>query len=185
MNNILKDKLLLATFLSNLFYSMASPTVRYELVSNVGSKLISLNSICFCISGILCSILWNKYSNKLYKKYGFFYNMETILYIIICLLFISRYISPVVYYILDTIFYCLVTKNLICGSNRLKMLRYINKEREVYDNNVQLMSNASSLIEFTISLIFNFSIITGFILITIGICLDNFFYYNAWKETIK
>lgn len=183
MNKILKDKLLVSTFLSNLFYSMASPIVQYELVSNVGSKLISINSICLCISGILCPILWNKYSNKLYKKYGFFCNAETILYTLICFLFIFKYISPIIYYVLDTLFYCLVTKNIICGNNKLKILRYVNNEREEYDNNMQLMSNASSLIGFTISLISNFSINTGFILITIGICLDNFFYYSVWKET--
>ncbi len=164
---------------------MASPTVQYELVSNVGSKMISLNSICICLSGILCPLIWNKKSDKLYKQYGLFCNMETILYVIICVLFLFQNISPIIYYILDTIFYCLVTKNIICGNNKLRMLRYFGIEREEYDNNFQLVSNASSLIGFSISLLLDFSIAWGFILITIGISIDNFFYYSVWKQNKK
>lgn len=185
IKNIFTDKLLIANFLSNLFYSMAYPTVHYKLISEVGQKMISINSIAICITGILIPIMWNKKSEKLYKTFGALCNLETILYIIICIMYLMSFITTKAYYILDTVFFCLVTKNMICGGNKLRAKRYNTEDkREEYDNNVQLVTNISSLIGFLISLITNMNVSAGFILITIGICADNFFYYNGWKETI-
>lgn len=185
IKNILKDKLLIANFLSNLFYSVAYPCVHYKLISEIGQKMISLNSILICIAGTLIPVLWNKKSEKLYKTYGFLCNLETVLYIIICIMFLVSFISPKAYYILDTIFFCLVSKNIICGGNKLKAKKYdTESKREQYDNNIQLVTNISSLIGFSISLITNINTNIAFILITIGICFDNFFYYKEWGKTI-
>lgn len=184
IKQIFKDKLLLANFISNLFYSTAYPIVHFKLISEVGEKMISLNSICICLAGIVFPVMWNKNSDKLYKKYGVLCTLETILYILICVMLLISLISSKAYYILDTMFFCLVTKNMICGGNKLRAKRYNNeKDREQYDNNVQLVSNISSLIGFSISLMVSISVNVGFILITIGICSDNFFYYHGWKET--
>lgn len=185
MKNIFTDKLLIATFLSNLFYSMAYPVVHYKLISEVGQKMISINSIMICVSGIFIPLLWNKYSERLYKTFGTLCNLETLLYAIICIMYLMSFITTKAYYILDTIFFCLVTKNMICGGNRLRAKRYNSEDkREEYDNNVQLVSNISSLIGFFISIMVNMKISVGFIFITVGICADNFFYHNGWKETI-
>lgn len=179
------DKLLIANFLSNLFYSMAYPTVHFKLISEVGQKMISVNEIAICIAGIFIPIMWNKKSEKLYKTYGFLCNLETVLYIIICIMFLTSFITTKAYYILDTAFFCLVTKNIISGGNKLRAKRYnTEKDREQYDNNSQLVSNASSLIGFIISLVININVNIGFMLLTIGICVDNIFYYIGWKETI-
>lgn len=146
--------------------------------------MISLNSICICIAGIVFPLLWNKNSDKLYKRYGALCTLETLLYISICILFLISFLSPKAYYILDTMFFCLVTKNMICGGNKLRAKRYNNeKDREEYDNNAQFASNVSSLIGFSISLITSIPVNIGFILITIGICSDNFLYYHVWKES--
>lgn len=185
IRNIFTDKLLIANFLSNLFYSMAYPCVHYKLISEVGQKMISLNSIVICVAGILIPILWNKKSEKLYKTFGFLCNLEIILYAVICIMYLVSFIDAKAYYILDTVFFCLVTKNMICGGNKLRAKRYdTENKREKYDNNVQLVTNISSLIGFLISFMVDMNVNVGFILITIGICADNFFYYNGWKETI-
>ena len=81
-------------------------------------------------------------------------------------------------------FYCFVTKNILIGTNRLKVLRYEGDGRQIFDNNIQLASNASSLIGFSISFI-TIPMSLSFILITIGIIFDNFFYYSAWKDSLR
>ena len=45
-----------------------------------------------------------------------------------------------------------------------------------------MAANISSMIGFGISAIFTLSMKQAFILSTIGICIDNIFYYSAWKE---
>ena len=100
-------------------------------------------------------------------------------------MFLISFINSKVYYILDTIFFCLVTRNIMCGVNKLKAKKYdTESKREQYDNNIQLVTNISSLIGFAISLTININTNIAFILITIGICIDNFFYYKEWKKTI-
>lgn len=182
---IFKDKLILANFLSNLFYSLAYPSIHYYLIKDAGQKMISLNSIILCIAGIIVPLLWNKYSDTLYLKYGYLLSIECILYSIIAFLVIFSFITPKAYYILDTFLFAIVTKNIISGNIKLKSLLYKDGQREKFDNNSNIASNASSLIGFTISLLIEFPISVGFILITIGICLDNIFYYNVYKKTIK
>ncbi|QXE20436.1 hypothetical protein [Clostridium sp. 001] len=185
MKNIKKlftDELITANFLSNLFYSVAAPTIQYILISAVGSKIIAFNSIVVCVSGVIVPTLWNKFSDKIYKEYGHFLIAETIGYIILMLLILNNIISNVAYCILDTFIFSIVSKNLICGNNKLKATRYLKNEREKFDNNIVVASNGSSLIGFTVSLLFNIPSNIAFILTTIGICIDNIFYFKVYKE---
>lgn len=185
MDGIIRDKLVLSSFISGLFYALAYPTIITKLVSEVGSRVVSFNAICVSIAGIFIPIIWNKHSDTIYKKYGYLFIIETISYSIICIAVLSAIITVKDYYILDTILFCIVSKNIICGNNKLKVLRYKDNEREEYDNNILLVSNASSLIGFIISFIFAIPINIAFICITIGICADNFAYFISWKKSLK
>lgn len=89
------------------------------------------------------------------------------------------------YYIVDTILCSILTKNIICGLNKLKIYRYKDDAREEYDNNVNVACNISSLIGFSISLFLSISKNIAFIFMGIGIVLDNIFYYKAYKLTLK
>ena len=64
----IKDKLIIASFLSNLFYSACYPAVHSYLMKTVGQRMISINALCTCMGGIILPFVWNKYSNKLYKR---------------------------------------------------------------------------------------------------------------------
>lgn len=180
---IIKDKLILASFLSNLFYAACYPAVHSCLMQSVGQRMISINALCTCIGGIILPFVWNKYSDRMYKKYGTMLFIEAIIYILILIMLLRGDMNLIVYYILDTICFTLVTKNIICGGNKLRAKRYNNEaDRVKYDNDTQMAGNISSMIGFGISAIFEFSMSQAFILSTIGICVDNLFYYSAWKE---
>lgn len=145
--------------------------------------MISINSLCTCMGGIILPFVWNKYSDRLYKKYWLMLLTEASIYIFILIMLLTENMNLITYYILDTICFTLVTKNIICGGNKLRAKRYNSEDaRTKYDNNSQMAANISSMIGFGISAIFEFSMSQAFILSTIGICIDNIFYYSAWKE---
>lgn len=181
----MKDELLLANFLSNLFYSIAYPVVHFTLIKDVGEKMIAFNSIIMCLTGVLFPIIWNKNKN-LYKTYGKLLFLEGIAYLIIAILICTGVINNVAYYLLDTFLFALISKNIICGNNKLRATRYNSEElREQYDNNSTIISNFSSLFGFGISFIVIIPVNIAFVLITIGICIDNIFYYKAYKQSLK
>ena len=145
--------------------------------------MISINSLCTCMGGIILPFVWNRYSDRLYKKYNIMLLTEGVIYIMILIMLLTDNMELITYYILDTICFTLVTKNIICGGNKLRAKRYNNEaDRVKYDNNSQMAANISSMIGFGISAIFEFNMSQAFILSTIGICIDNLFYYSAWKE---
>lgn len=180
-----KDKLLLANFISNLFYSIAYPTVHFVLIKDIDERIISLNAIIVCIAGIIVPIIWNKQSDKLYNKYGYLLTLEGISYILLTVAFIFGTVNSKLYYLIDTLLFSIITKNIICGSNKLRAIRYNGEEREQFDNDCNILSNASSLIGFTVSLLLPLPRYIAFILLGIGIISDNIFYYQAYKESIK
>lgn len=179
-----KDKLLLANFISNLFYSIAYPTVHFVLIKDINEKIISLNAIVVCIAGIIAPIVWNKKSNELYNKYGYLLSIEGISYILLTIAFIIGTIDSRLYYLIDTILFSIITKNIICGNNKLRAIRYNGEEREKFDNDSNILSNTSSLIGFTISLLLPIPKYLAFIMLGIGIISDNVFYYRAYKESL-
>lgn len=185
INNIFKDDLLIGNFLSNLFYSIAYPTIHFILISDVTEKLISANQIIICFAGIIFPIIWNQKSDRLYKKYGYLLSLEGILYSLLIVAILFSVITPRMYYLVDTILFSILTKNIICGLNKLKIYRYKGNTREEYDNNVNIVCNISSLIGFSISLIVSISKNIAFIFMGIGIVLDNIFYYKAYKLTLS
>lgn len=179
----MKDKLIIASFLSNLFYSACYPAVHSYLMQSVGQRMISINSLCTCLGGIILPFIWNKYSDILYKKYGKMLFLEAFCYICMLIMLINNKINLIIYYILDTICFTLITKNIICGGNRLRAIKYNNEEKRTkYDNNTQMAANISSLIGFLSCAIFEFNLWQAFLLSTIGICIDNIFYYLEWRD---
>lgn len=182
---IFKDKLIFANFISNFFYSFAYPTLNIFLISQINKNFISMNMIIVCLSGIIFSQLWNKKSEDLFKKYDKLLISEMVLYAILIFSVILGFVTPKMYYIIDTLFFAIISKNIICGNNRLKVLLYKDHEREEFDNNLVIASNASSLIGYLLSFIFNLNINIAFVFMFFGITLDNIFLFNVYNKRCK
>ena len=147
--------------------------------------MLALNSIILCMSGIVFPILWNKY-RKLYNSYGILLAIEVVGYTIIGALIYTGIIGNAAYYLLETLLFSTISKNIICGGNRLRSIRYNSEQlRERYDNNSTIVSNSSSLIGFSISIIITIPVNISFILITLGVCIDNIFYYSAYRKSLS
>lgn len=176
------DPLVIGAAVSNLFYSLAYPIVHTITMQGIDSKWLSFASLANCILASIITKLWLKKSKKLYYFYGVMLGVEVIVYGILTVAFLGGAASPSMYYMGDAILNAVITRNIICGGTRLKALRYEGEEREEYDNKNNYYSYITSIIGFAISSFITFSTPIGFILMFIGIAIDNIFYYQAFKE---
>lgn len=183
------DGMLLATLLTTLFYSATYPYIHKEVVSNVSDSIIALNQIINCISIIVYGRIWNKKSDRLFKFYPMFCILETLLSIgsAIWAIVSGNVLS---YYIIDTLIFAIVTRNICCGGVKLRAIRYrTEKEREHFDNNNNSMSAIATIIGSVIAMVLNLNFNIMLILATVGNAIDNLFYicifYNQKKSSRK
>ena len=179
------DILIIASFVSNLFYSISYAVIHLYLVEGISSNIMSLCALLGCVFTVIVTKLWLKYSEVLYKYFVKFLLVEPLLYSIIIILILRGIISSQLYYILDSMLFSIITRNIMCGGNRLKSLRYSNEDREIFDNKQNYWSNISSILGFGFSSVFKLNITIAFILVFISVFIDNIFYYIAYKSTRK
>ena len=73
------DGMLLATFLTTIFYSSTYPYIHKEVMMVATDTFIALNQIINCVSVVIFGWLWNKKSEKLFNFYPVFCVLETTL----------------------------------------------------------------------------------------------------------
>lgn len=177
------DGMLLATFITTLFYSASYPYIHKVIISNVSETVIALSQIINCISIVFFGSIWNKYSQKLFKFYPTFCILET-------LLSISSTVIAVItgnilaYYVIDTLIFAIVTRNICCGGVKLRALRY-NTEmaREHFDNSNNSASAVATIIGSVIAMILELDFIPMLWVATVGNAADNIFYIAIYKKT--
>ena len=185
MNKIKIDRMLLATFITTLFYSATYPYIHKEIISVVSDSVIALNQIIDCVSIIVFSTLWNKKSNKLFCFYPVFCIIETVLGISSTILATITQ-NILVYYIIDTLIFAIVTRNICCGGVKLRAMRYkTESEREQYDNNDNSVYASATIIGSLIAIVLKLNFIPMLWLATIGSAVDNMFYIAIYRKQIK
>lgn len=180
------DKLLIAGAVSNLFYSMAYPIVHTITMQDINSNIMSFASLVNCIIAMLITKIWLKHSKYLYKTFGTMLVIEGIVYGLLTTIYLTGIATAGMYYVGDAILNALITRNIICGGARLKAFRYKGEEREKFDNKTTYYCYLTSIIGFTFSWKITLPTKLGFILMFIGIVVDNIFYYIVYKrETVR
>lgn len=161
------------------FYSISYPFIHLAIMRDqrITERVISLNQIFCCVMIILINSMWNKYSKVFYKWYKIFLFTESVSYCILTIGVSINIFSPFVYYIVDTLLFSFISRNIICGTNKLRSTRYKEDAREQYDNTVSIACSAATLIGSCIAAIIKIPISTAFILSWIGITIDNGFYW--------
>lgn len=175
------DGMLLATFLTTIFYSSTYPYIHKEIMSNVSDSIIALNQIINCVSIILIGSLWNKKSDNLFKHYPTFCISETLLGVLSTIwVIVSNNI--VAYYIIDTLIFAIITRNICCGGVKLKAIRYNSEEkREQFDNNNNSSSAIATIIGSVIAMMLNLDFTIMLCIATFGNAIDNIFYLFIYK----
>ena len=176
--------MLLATFLTTVFYAATYPFVYKKIMTEVSDNLIALNQIIECVSIIATGSIWNKRSEKLFKFYPVFCIVETIASVLITLL-VTINQNIVFYYMLNTIEYAIIVRNIVCGGVKLRSIRYNQEERERFDNNNNSASSAATIIGSIIAMVLNLDFNIMLWLATFGGCIDNIFYIAIYYKSVK
>lgn len=177
------DGMLLATFLTTIFYSSTYPYIHKEVMMVASNSLIAFNQIINCISVIICGWLWNKASEKLFEYYPVYCVLETVLGIMTTTFAIITH-NIVAYYLLDTFVFAIVTRNICCGGIKLRAIRYQTEEkREHFDNNNNSVSSLATIIGSVIAMFLKLNFATMLCLATFGNMIDNVFYIFIFIKT--
>lgn len=177
------DGMLVATFLTTIFYSATYPYIHKEVMANVSDSVIALSQIINCLSIVILGSLWNKKSDKLFKHYPMFCTGETVLSICSTIWATTTH-NIMTYYIIDTLIFAIVTRNICCGGVKLRAIRYNSeKEREQFDNNNNSSSAIATIIGSVVAMMMDLDFATMLWLATLGNAIDNVFYIFIYKST--
>lgn len=180
-NQKLSKIMIWAEFICQLLCSMTYPYIYSQIMKQITDKYISVDSICVCVSTIIVNLLWNKYGNKLFKKYNTFCTIETISYIIATIVTILTYDFKFIF-ISDTLITSLITRNIICGRIKLRAkIHPTDVEREKYDNDSNTLSSIAIIVGSLISMVLSLDIRILLVISCISNTIDNFSYSYIWK----
>lgn len=177
------DGMLVATFLTTIFYSATYPYIHKEVMMHVSDSIIALSQIINCLSVVVLGSLWNKKSDKLFKYYPIFCVCETVLSIGSAI-WATTTKNIMAYYIIDTLIFAIVTRNICCGGVKLRAIRYNTEaDREHFDNNNNSASAIATIIGSVIAMILDLDFAVMLWLATLGNAIDNIFYIFIYKST--
>lgn len=180
------DCLIIAGFVSGLFYSMSYPVIHLECMKDISSNLMSLSQLLSCILTVVITQVWLKKSEIMYlKTFKISLIVEVLLYGSILYMLFFNVFTPTAFYISDCILCSTITRNIINGGTRLKAIRYKGEQREIFDNKNMMLCNVASMIGYFISTIFVLPRFIAVLFMFLGLAIDNLFYLYAYHETNK
>jgi len=181
------DGMLLATFFTTLFYSATYPFIYKKIMSDprMTEDFVALQQILNCLSVIVFSYIWENKTDKLFKYYREFCiaEMVTTTSITIYCLITNNIVG---YYILDSIAFALITRQIICGGIKLRANRYNTEQKRVsFDNKNNMFGSAATIIGSLLAMILSLDFEIMLILATIGNCIDNIFYITIYTNQTR
>ena len=180
------DIMLVATFVTTLFYSSTYPYIYVEIMKSISNKYVAITQIICCVSVIIFSAIWNKHSEKLFKFYPLFCVLEAILSLLLLIYILGFSLNLGFYYIANTVIFAIITRNICCGGIKLRAKRYPNEEmREKFDNKNNSVSAIATLVGSGISIVLKLPIDVMIILAFIGGILDNIIYIVIFYQEMK
>lgn len=177
--------MILATLICTTFYSTSYPFIHKQIMYYASDNLIALNQIINCVSIVLFGFVWNK-TKRLFNFYPALCIVEGILSVGSTIFAITTH-NIVAYYIIDTLIFSIVTRNICCGGIKLRAMRYNTEEqRERYDNNNNSANAIGTIAGSCLAMILDLNFEVMLIIATIGNTVDNIFYiciyYNERKK---
>ena len=177
------DGMLAATFLTTVFYSATYPYIHKEVMIAASDSLIAISQIINCLSVMFFGCIWNRWSGRLFKYYPALCIAETVLSIGSTIGAIKTH-NLAAYYIIDTLIFALVTRNICCGGVKLRSIRYKTEAaREHFDNNNNSASALATIIGSIAAMSLNLNFNIMLCIATFGNAIDNIFYIFIYRST--
>ncbi len=177
------DGMLAATFITTLFYSATYPYIHKEIMMNVSDRVVAINQIINCVSIVVLGSLWNKRSDRLFRFYPVLCVLESVIGMLSTVLASITH-NILLYYIVDTLIFSIITRNICCGGVKLRAIRYrTEKEREHFDNNNNSASAIATIIGSVLAMCLDLNFVVMLWIATIGNAIDNVFYIYIYFKT--
>lgn len=174
------DGMPLATFLTTVFYSATYPYIHREIMQTVNSSMVAVQQIIDCLGVVVVGWLWNRKSDALFRFYPAYCIAETCSGVALTVYAIITG-NIVAYYIVDTVLFAIITRNIICGGTKMRAIRYATeKERERFDNNDKSAAAVATIIGSLIAMRLNLSFNIMLCIATFGNAIDNSFYIGIY-----
>lgn len=182
-NKIKIDGMLAATFITTLFYSATYPYIHKEIMMTVSDSVVALNQIINCVSIVVLGSLWNKKSDKLFRFYPVLCVLESVIGISSTVLASVTH-NILLYYIVDTLIFSIITRNICCGGVKLRAIRYrTEKEREHFDNNNNSAAAIATIIGSVLAMCLDLNFVVMLWIATVGNTIDNVFYIYIYNQS--
>ena len=145
--------LLLSMFFSWLLFTYASPAITKEIISNLPAEWIAFQALFGSISGLLIGVLWKgKLREKAIKYFMWLAIIESILgcalAMFLCFVHYNVWIFAIVSLIYTNFISIFVGKCIMAFKAKL----WNDKDREIFDNNLSIVSGIVCVIGFSLAL---------------------------------
>lgn len=181
---MMKDWLIRGAFLEVLFLSVASPTMKIFVMRAITPQMIALRFMIGNISVILFTILYDKYSDRIYRIYPLMALVRIIVYPTCVWMIISDILTIPAYYIIDMLIATMVSKSIHCCYARMKRLSYSGEDRERFDNLKTMSAAIAGMVGNTFAFI-GVSTTVAWICFAISMIIDNTCGIIQWNELRK
>lgn len=182
--------ILISLVIVGLIDTYTSPTITKEIISNLPAQFIAAQALVSSISGLLVGIIWQgKLRHTAIKKFLYLISAESIAgFLLACYLTFVSYnvwvfaIASLIYSSLITVF---VSKCIMAFKAHL----WVEKDREVYDNNTSIIGGITCITGFGTALLFLPSLKTSIMLWGLACLIDDLgwgiVYFKNRKKLIE
>ena len=156
--NIHPDKnqrwILMSFFLSGLLITYVNPTITKAIVSELPAEWLAVQSLVGSISGLLLGIVWKgKVRKTAIKYFAILAISESLIGFILALYLCLIQYNVWVFAITSLIYSTFITEFVLKCIMTFKSKLWIEKDREIYDNNVSIVEGIVCIIGFSCALL--------------------------------
>lgn len=146
--------LLVSLAISGLLITYAHPTLVKEIISNLPAQWIAFESMTASIAGLSIGVIWQKNVRKKTIRYFLYLVISeslcgSLLGLYLCFINWNAWVFAIASLIYSTIISIFVGKCIMAFKAKL----WVEKEREIYDNNVSITNGIVCVIGYLLALI--------------------------------
>lgn len=142
-------------FLSGLLITYVNPTITKAIVSELPAEWLAVQSLVGSISGLLLGIAWKgKIRKAAIKYFAILAISESVIGFVLALYLCFIQYNVWVFAITSLIYSTFITEFVLKCIMTFKSKLWIEKDREIYDNNVSIVEGIVCIIGFSCALLF-------------------------------
>ena len=181
--------ILLSLFVSGLLITYIHPAIVKEVYTNLPAQWIAFESLASSVAGLFVGMMWKGSIRKgVTKHFLIFALSESILGCLLGLFLVFIYYNVWIFAIASLVYSAFITTFVSKCIMAFKAKLWIEKEREIYDNNHSIIAGIVCIIGFTAALFFMPSLKLALFIWAICCIIDDIGWiivYIKNKESLK